>query len=286
MKALSFIINSNIFIALAAVSLALATQVQLGGKPHLHAYLAVIFFATLFDYNLHRYIAVYNKPEAFQIEKFKWATKYPKLLKILIISSLAGLVVTLFFVRIEVLYLLASLALLSFLYSIPGLGIYRNRAGLTGITGMKTLLIAFVWTSATVLLPILQEGYSSDCTNVFLVFAERFAFIFAIAIPFDIRDMKADSLTMLRTIPIRLGENNALKISTIALLLSLSIATFHYLEMSMIFLIPAYVFSIGSTFIFINTKSLKSMAFYYHGILDGSLLINSMLICVSYYFHT
>jgi 4-hydroxybenzoate polyprenyltransferase len=286
LKALGFIINSNIFISVAAVSLALATQVQLGGKPHLHAYLAVIFFATLFDYNLHRYIAVYNKPEAFQIKKFKWATKHPKLLKILIISSFAGFGITLFFVRIEVLYLLVSLAFLSFLYSIPGLGRHKNRTGLTGITGMKTLLIAFVWTSATVLLPILQEGFSSDYTNAFLVFAERFAFIFAIAIPFDIRDMKADSLAMFKTIPIVLGENNALRIANIALLLSISIAIFHYLEMSMIFLIPAYVFSIVSTFIFINSKSLKSLAFYYHGILDGCIFINGTLIYISFYFQT
>jgi len=280
-KALGFIIHSNILIALAALSLALATQVQLGLKPEVHLYLAVIFLATLLEYNLHRYLTLYNKPEAARNEKLKWASEHRSLFLALIISSLAGLVIVLFFVKIKILLLLLPLALLSFLYSYPGKQKHSFR--LLRITGMKTFLIALVWTSATVLIPIFFEEQSFNFTQIVLLFAERFTFIFGIAIPFDIRDQETDKLASIRTIPLQFGERKSLLISTVALMLSLSIATFHYLDMKLIFILPAYLFSIVITLNCINNKTLKNVIFYHHGILDGCILLYGMLIFASFY---
>jgi 4-hydroxybenzoate polyprenyltransferase len=283
LKALGFIIHSNILIALAALALTLATQVQLGIKPELNSYLAIIFLATLFDYNLHRYLAIYNNPAAIKNDKLKWAAEHISVFILLIISSFSALVVVLLFGRIEILYLLVPLAFLSFLYSFPFPGKQKRHFRMLKITGMKTFLIAFVWSSATVLIPIFCDNQSFSILQIMLLFAERFTFIFGIAIPFDIRDMEADARSLLNTIPIKFGERNALKISNIVLLLSLSIATFHYLTVNMLFVLPAYFFSIVSTYIFINNKAIKTMTFYYHGILDGSILFHGMLISLSFY---
>jgi 4-hydroxybenzoate polyprenyltransferase len=282
MKVLGFIIHSNILIALAALALTLATQVQLGMEPQAHAYLAVIFLATLFDYNLHRYLTLYNKPEAVKNDKLKWAKEHLNVFIALIILSFGGLVIVLFYVKTAILYLLVPLAVLSFLYSFPFPGKQKHNFRLLNITGMKTLLIALVWTGATVLIPVLFADTPFDRLQIILLFAERFTFIFAIAIPFDIRDMETDSLASIRTIPIVYGEKNALKISNVALLLSLLIALFHYLDMKMEFILPAYIISIVTTFIFINTKAFKRMTFYHHGILDGSILLQGILIFLSF----
>ncbi|MDO9254372.1 MAG: UbiA family prenyltransferase [Bacteroidales bacterium] len=282
MKVLGFIIHSNILIALAALALTLATQVQLGLEPRAHAYLAVIFLATLFDYNLHRYLTLYNKPKAAKNEKLKWASDHRTLFLALFISSFIGLVIALFFVKTRILFLLLPLALLSFLYSYPGKQKHRFR--LLRITGMKTILIALVWSSATVLIPIFSEKQSFDFTQIVLLFAECFTFIFAIAIPFDIRDVETDRISSLKTIPIHFGEINALKISNIVLLLSLSFAAFHYLNSNLAFILPGYLLSIIITFIFINNKSLKNTTFYHHGILDGCILLHGMMIFMSDYF--
>lgn len=283
MKALSFIIHSNILIALAALALTLATQVQLGLEPRPHLSLALIFLATLFDYNLHRYLTIYNKHEVFKNDKLKWATEHLNTFVALIILSFGGLVVVLFFVKTEILYLLVPLALLSFLYSFPIPGKQKRNFRLLKIPGMKTFLIALVWTGATVLIPCFFGDQSFGQLQIILLFAERFAFIFAIAIPFDIRDMETDVLASLKTIPIVFGEKNALKISNIALISSIAIATFHYLNTTMLFIVPAYLFSIVSTFIFINNKAFKNMTFYYHGILDGCILLHGLLIVASSY---
>jgi 4-hydroxybenzoate polyprenyltransferase len=283
LKALSFIIHSNILIALAALALTLASQVQLGMKPSLHPYLAAIFFATLFDYNLHRYLAIRNRPESATIDKLKWTTEHPLIFRTLIISSLVGLVVVLFFLRKEILFLLIPLSVLSFLYSFPLPGKKKHNVRLLQLTGMKTLLIAIVWSGVTVLIPVFFGEQSFGFKQIVFLFAERFTFIFAIAIPFDIRDIEADTLSKLRTIPIAFGENRALKISSVALLLSLCIAIIHYLNAQMIFILPAYLFSVVSTLIFINNKAIKRLPFYHHGILDGSIVLHGALIFLSFY---
>jgi len=284
LKALSFIIHSNILIAFAALSLALATQVQLGLKPEANAYLAVIFFAALLDYNFHRFKAVNNKPEAFRTEKLKWAAEHPTHLKTILFASFTGLVISMLFVRIEVLFVLIPLAILSILYSFSFPGKQKHHSHLLKITGMKTLMIAFVWSSATVFAPALQEGQYFGYQQIALVFAERFTFIFAIAIPFDIRDIQFDVLRHIKTIPIVFGEKSALKVSNITLFLSLLVATYHYQSLNMIFILPAYLFSVVSTYIFINNKAIFNMPLYYHGILDGCIFNYGLLIILSYYF--
>jgi 4-hydroxybenzoate polyprenyltransferase len=282
LKALRFIINANILIAVAAVSLAIATQVQLGLSPQFQAYLVVIFLASLFDYNLHRIIAVHFKKGLSISGKEKWASEHQVLLKIIIVITSVGLVVSLFFVKSVVFFMLAPLALLSFLYSIPIPGKQKRQSWLLGIPGMKTLLIAIVWTSATVLIPVLQSGPLLNNKSAMLIFIERFTFIFAIAIPFDIRDIAADKLAGIKTIPLTFGEKPALVFSNIVMGISLTVAFFHYLAESMTFILPAYFISVGLTLYLINSTKMKSLPFYHHGILDGSIILHGILISFSF----
>jgi len=284
LKTLTFFINTNIIIACAAVSLALATPVQLGLQPQFSSYLLVIFFAALTDYNFHRFIAVYKNPEAIHTEKYRWAAGHLALLKAFIVVSFAGLIVSLFFVRIEVLFLLGPLAVLTFLYSVTFSGNRKNGFRLQKIPGLKIVLIALVWSAATVLVPALSMGADLFRYSILLVFAERFTFIFAIAIPFDIRDSKVDALKGIKSIPVVLGENKALLICNIAMLLYLVIAGIHYRSFHLDYIIPAYAVSIASVNIFINSKKLRNLPFYYHGILDGSIILQGLLIFLSYYF--
>lgn len=284
MKVLSFFIYSNLLLALAAVGLTLASQVLLSIKLQANAYLAVIFFSTLLDYNFHRLRAISNNPGASGIGKLKWTFGNAQLLKILIIAFLAEFIISLFFAGIEIMYLLTPLAILSLLYSFSYTGKHKKSFRLLKIPGMKTILIAFIWTTATVFVPVLQSENPFDIPHILLLCAERFTFIFAIAIPFDIRDMEDDARSSLKTLPVTFGESKALKISNIFLLLSLSIAIFHYVDTKMLFVLPAYLFSIVITFIFINNKALKNVAFYHHGILDGSILLQGIMILLSFYF--
>jgi 4-hydroxybenzoate polyprenyltransferase len=281
LKAFTFIIKTNIFIAFAAVSLALASQAELGMHPQFHAYLLVIFFAALFDYSFHRFITLHNKPEALRIEKYNWEARHFSILKSLIILSLIGLGISLLFVRIQIMYLLVPLSILTLLYSIAIFKKNEVRFRLQEIPGLKIFLIAFVWSATTVLIPVLQSENNIRNNQVLLVFIERFTFIVAVAIPFDIRDMKADKLSGFRTVPIVLGEIKARLISNISLVLSLVIAIVHYHLTRQSFIIPFYSASIALNYYFINNKKIRNRPLYYHGILDGSIIIHGLLIFAS-----
>jgi 4-hydroxybenzoate polyprenyltransferase len=202
-------------------------------------------------------------------------------LKVLIIISLAGISVSLYYVRIEILYLLVPLAILTFLYSIAIFKKNEVRFRLQEIPGLKIFMIAFVWSATTVLIPVLQSENNINPLQVLLVFIERFTFIVAIAIPFDIRDSKADQLSGFRTLPIVLGENSARLICNIALVISLIIAILHYRLNQQTYIIPFYSLSIALTYYFINNKKLRNKPLYYHGILDGSIIIHGLLIFIS-----
>ena len=254
----------------------------MGLSPQFHAFLIVIFLASLFDYNLHRIIAVKYKHGTSRFGKEKWASEHLKILKTILAVALAGLVVSLLFVKPIIVYILAPMALLSFLYSIPIPGKQKRQSWLLGIPGVKTLLIALVWTSATVLIPVLQSGPFSNYTPVMLIFIERFTFIFAIAIPFDIRDMEVDKLAGIKTIPAIIGEKPALTLSNIVLGISITIALFHYLQQNMSFILPAYFVSVGLILWFINSAKMKSLQYYYHGILDGSIILHGILLSLSF----
>jgi hypothetical protein len=44
------------------------------------------------------------------------------------------------------------------------------------------------------------------------------------------------------------------------------------------------ILSAVSTYIFINSSSLKRLYFYHYGILDGTMLLQGVLVWLAYYF--
>lgn len=264
--------------------LTVASQVQLGMRPQFHAYLAVVFFATLLDYTFHRFNRINNTTGRLNSEKYQWAAGHRNLMKTIIYASLTCLVFLLFWVSIHVVFFLLPLAAVTLLYSAPN---YKKRMSsdiVQHIPGLKTILLAFVWAAVTILLPVLQSGDTFVTARVVWVFAERFTFVLALAIPFDIRDIKADTLAGIKTLTVVLGEKKSLRASNTLLFLSICLALVHYAYQHMIFILLAYALSGAVALFMINTKKLKTQKLYYHGILDGSIMLHGILICISFFF--
>jgi 4-hydroxybenzoate polyprenyltransferase len=282
---LYFLLNSNIFISLAAVLLTIETQVQLGMKPQFHPYLFIIFFATLFEYNFHRMVTVFTCPDALNDKKHKWLKQNLNQFYILMAISAMGFMVALLFAKKQVLIALAPIAVITLFYSLP---VFRNKKRifrLREIPLLKIFLIAFVWSVSTIFLPIIFSNTLYNKSHIYMMFAERFIFVFAIAIPFDIRDMTADSNAYIKTIPLLFGEKTAITISNILLLLFLLLAVIHYQSMNVAFLLPAYIISALSTLLIINYRRLQKATWYHTGLLDGTMLFQGLIICFFYYLH-
>ena len=283
MKLIKTLINSNIYISLAAVFLTIETQIQLRMKPQWHPYLFIIFFATLFEYNLHRLITVVTNKEALNSDKHKWVRENLKGFYLLVFLSVTGFVCVAFLAKKEVLIALAPIAAITVFYSLPIFGNKRTIFRLREIPYLKIFLIAFVWASSTILLPIIQSGNTFERTQVIAIFVERFFFVFAITIPFDIRDIVADKQAGLKTIPLLLNENKSLAISYLSLFVFFIISFFHYQMLDYWFIILPLSISALTTLMFLNSKKIRNVTYYHYGILDGTMLLQGLLVLMFYY---
>lgn len=281
MKILQFFINSNLLISLGAMLWTFAAQIQLGIEPAPHPYLFLIFFATLFEYNLHRLITIWNSPEALESQKHNWVKKNKTWFYILVFISVLGFSIAVLCAKLKVLLSLAPLAALTLFYSTPfgkkGEQLFRLRQ----IPYLKVFLISLVWAMVTTLLPQIESDIPFDLTNISLIIAERFFFILAITIPFDIRDMSTDKESQLRTIPLKYGKEAAWKIAKTALVLFFLISLTHCTLMSHWYLLVAFSISFFSTWPLLNNKKVQQSPYYHYGYLDGTIIFQSFLILLS-----
>lgn len=283
MKVFRFLINTNIFISLAAVFLTIETQVQLGMRPEWHPYLFIIFFATIFEYNLHRLITVITKKESLDDNKHKWVKGSPMLLYIIVAVSVIGFIAAILMAKKEVLLTLAPFAALTVFYSMPVFKNSRYLFRLREIPFIKIFLIAVVWSVVTIMLPVIQTGNTYETRHILLMLLERFLFVFAITIPFDIRDKYADKRAGLKTIPLAIGDAKAIALANGCLLAYFGICLFHYDGSAIDFIMPACIVSAISTCVCINSKALQRVSWYHYGILDGTMLLQGLLVMMSYY---
>jgi len=283
MNPLKALIQSHIYIALAAVSLTGQTQVQLGLTPQWNPYLFFIFFAVLFEYSFHRLLSVLTNRFFQKTDDEPQTQGVRRKIYFMVCFSGVGFFCSAFFVNIEALFIFVPIALLTLLYSILIFGNEKHVSGLRKVPFLKNFLIAVVWAAATVFLPVFQSSEKFSVFEVFSIFLERFSFVFALSIPFDIRDIQADKQSGLKTVPILLNTQRATNISYLSLATFFMISVFHYSFSQEWFLVIAFSISAISTSMFIRIKSFKNLTWYYEGILDGTIIFQAILVFVFYF---
>jgi 4-hydroxybenzoate polyprenyltransferase len=284
LKSINFLINSNIYISLAAVFLTIETQILLGMKPQLHPYLFIIFFATLFVYNLNRFITIITNKKALHSYKHSWVKENLHGFYLLVFISAAAFICVAFLAKRKVLITLAPIALLTLFYSTPIFKNKKNIFKLREIPYVKIFLISFVWSAATIFLPIIQSDQVYKYSHIMAILVERFFFVFAITIPFDIRDIEVDKQSGLKTIATWLGANTSYFISYASLFIFFAISLFHYKIYDSWFIFWAFSVSAFTTFLFLRVKKIRDLPYYHYGILDGTMLLQSLLVLLFYYF--
>ncbi len=147
---------------------------------------------------------------------------------------------------------------------------------------VKIFVLAATWSFLTVVVPAISQGFSGSI-ELSLLFVERAAFIFAIAIPFDIRDMKADLQNDVITLPARLGVRNSKIAGDTAILISLACATMLfrnnvYAADYYFLLLPFYIV----TAILIYRTKADYSDYYFTGLMDGLMLVMYLLAVIAY----
>lgn len=276
MKLLKVIIDSNIFIALSGVALTFASQVQLGLDLQIYNYVYVIFFGILLEYNLHKLYAVIKNNEEIKNEKYSWAKNNKYIYFSLLIIASIFLIYFFINLKLNIIVYLIPFAILNLLYSLP---IFK-RIKIRKIPLIKIFLIAFVWTFVTVNIPFIYSEVRLS-NAIYLLFLERFIFIIAITIPFDIRDIQQDKINGVKTIPYFLGENKSYLLSNILIIIFSIITTIHYLIYLNYYILFSFIITTIITLIFLNSKSIRKNKYFYYGYLDGSMFLFGLLVVLS-----
>ena len=220
-KILDFLVASNVYVSLGVVSLTLLSlDIRQTEHPNL---LWFVFFATLFVYNFIRLVNVHSIISSSESLRHQIIYRFRTFFWIVCIGS--ALIGFYFFVTVSE-YIFLPIISLGFVSVIYGLPIYNNGSHLfclRDLPGLKIFLIAFVWAYVTEGLPALISGQPI----YYLALFERFLFIFAITIPFDIRDVNYDA-SHLATIPQYFGINTAKWIALLAILSSELILVYRF----------------------------------------------------------
>lgn len=196
-----FYINSSIHVALAVFSMTYVTLLELN-LPTDWPLLLFTFFSTITGYNFVKY---------FGMAKFHHR-RLSDWLKVIQIFSLICFLLMLWFLfqlKPKTIIYIGIFGLVTFLYAIPFLPkryFMDQQKNLRNIGGLKVYVIALVWAGVTVLLPIFDANGVFN-TNAWLMTLQRFLLVMLLMLPFEIRDLKYDSLK-LATVPQKIGVKN------------------------------------------------------------------------------
>jgi 4-hydroxybenzoate polyprenyltransferase len=278
---LNFLIHNKILIALAAVALAIETEIELGLSPEFQPYLLIIFFATIFEYNLQPEIFIITYATNQDDKKQQRKKLTVQTVCFLLIPALIVIVTFFLFINKNSQWLLLMLGLVTMTYSIPLIRIKNKFYRLRDIPFLKIFLIAFVWSTSTVVLPALQTNLTLRSADLLLIFIQRFLFVFVITLPFDIRDLDKDKLSGIKTIPMLLGIKKATNLAVLCLIIFTALCIAQYSDKKK-FVLAAMIISAFSTYLFMKLEKVKKSRYYHDFILDGSLLLQAVLVVLFY----
>lgn len=252
-----------------------STQLVLTGRFQLHPLGAFVFFATLLLYALHRLVGLSraegfkDKGRYFVIERFQT--------HIGLYALLAGLATLWFAWHLpwKVWWSIVPVGFISMGYVLPIFG--RGRR-LRDFHYIKIFLIAFCWAWITVFIPALELGLPYNIPMVFL-FLERVFFIFAITIPFDIRDLEIDRFNGVKTIPAVLGMQASKRLALLALAVSAALGAFAYrLDAYSSGGFAGLLASIVITGGIVQATKPDRHDYFFTGLVDGTMLLQFLLI--------
>jgi len=193
-------------VGLAVSSFTAITYLHLG-IPVNTELVVFCFFSTIFAYNSIKYLDLIVQRKR----------PLSKNLKIVLALSGVALLGMAYFIQvfgwIEIGFL-ASLSILSYLYSNTPTNKFKS---LRSVTGIKIVIIAIVWTGTTVTLPGLSENLMSY-SRIWVETFQRFLLVIILTLPFDLRDLRVD-YGEIKTIPQLIGIKQTKFVSGILCLL-------------------------------------------------------------------
>ncbi|MGB5417349.1 hypothetical protein [Algibacter sp.] len=245
---INFYINSSIHVALAVYSLTWVTLLSLN-LSYSESVLYFVFYASITGYNFVKYYGIAKFHHRQLANWLKW---------IQILSFICFILMCYYGLQLK-LYthiFIGCFAIFTIFYAIP-ISTKKNNS-LRNSSGLKVFVIALVWAGVTVFIPLINADYQVSL-DVILLAVQRFLYVLVLMIPFEIRDLKFDSIN-LSTIPQKLGVKNT-KVFGIILLLVFFLLEFLKDETSESAIITLFIVSVV-TGLFVVFSKIEQHKYY------------------------
>jgi hypothetical protein len=271
---IDFFLHGNFFIALCTVAMVLQTnylrEFQVAGS----ALLIFVYAATFFLYNIHKYISIWLRPELLDTQRFAQFKRFDIPLSILTYMAAMLSFDTYMTLGMDVKKVVFYYAFGASLYVIP----YIKGKRIRDIYFIKNIWIGGIWACMVVALPAIALGRDWWATDTVLML-EKFFFVFALSITFDIRDIEIDRQKSIKTIPLSMGVEKAKRIAYIALIGSFLMAfvLFYFKNYNLETLLKMLISLLIAAFFIKKTDETRNDYFYYFGI-DGLMILQTGIV--------
>ncbi len=277
-RILNLFLYSNVFIAFCAVSLLWSSELMAFQQVVFAPYDGLVFAASLFVYSAHRIVGIHKLKNATINKRHELIQNIEPLV---ILLGSVGLIVSVFlFFGLSDMQqvLLVFPAVISLGYIVP---FSRKGKRLRDYPFIKVFLIAFTWAWATVVVPM----WELNINGVWWLFFERFFFIMAITLPFDIRDILIDRRQEVKTIPTLIGTKRTKKLSFLMLGISIMIGIIYLLVFSLQYsMLNGYVIAGLYSFLILRKVRKGAPDYLFTGWLDGTMIVQFGLLQAFVYF--
>lgn len=193
MRSLNYFFSHSFFISICAIGLVWQTNILLGIPNNFYKY-CLVFSSALAAYNFYALVSRWFNHNDSGL--FKFLLEQADVLLLTAISAM-GLIYTLIKLP-ESIAIVAICAALTYVYIIAVMPVKRI-VGLKKMGFLKTILLALVWSFATVMIPVVTVSLNLSA-KILLVFFIRFSGLLMICLIFDLRDVHIDKINLLRTI--------------------------------------------------------------------------------------
>ena len=201
-----WLVYSHVWMALCAAAQVWWTFMYIVDRSDELRLIAFTFLGTISAYGFMRLMRA-KGALADSVPLFNWVDRY-RVLQWIMVAITGSLSIIIIFPLIgKLIGILWWIVPVCLLYVLP-FGYPKRYFGLRAIPALKVPIVGLVWSVVTVIMPATAADVQFSDRIVLLLFFQRFLFVMALTIAFDIRDSAIDP-PGLRTIPQLFGDRSA-----------------------------------------------------------------------------
>ena len=278
-----FIVFRNVFIAACAACMLLESLWFFNIPLTITPLLLFVFFATFFEYNLHVIAGRLTILKPMESIRHIFSPSVSATLRFCIIFGFISTVITFFMLDGLLMAGVVISGIITLSYSMPLIRKGGKLVRMREITYLKVFTVALGWTLITVIVPLLHYLHTISSEALMILVLRRFLFIYAITIPFEIRDMERERRFGNVSLPMVYGVKVMKAVGIIILLLFCILSAVHEkyflfdLAGRKTFFIPLMLSAIAASWLVIFASD-KKTNWYFKFWTDGTMILQFLLL--------